>query len=205
MAFGVYRNIQEAAKKHQITVLIEPFIQPLPITIDERFQQELTYVLQHVDVKMSEAAISEFLIAPILKEIWKRYDDSLLIWSHVALNVGEEFEGYPDYLFTKRSPLGMVREKPYVLVVEAKKDDFEGGWGQCLAGMLAAQIINDDERLILQGSVSNGDIWQFGKLQAKQFVRDPRSFTVSDLPDLFAALNDIFARAKQQTQMERSV
>lgn len=205
MAFGAYKSIQEPAKKYQITVLIEPFIQPLPIAIDERFQQELTYVLQHVDVKMSESAISEFLIAPILKEIWKHYDDSLLIWSHVALNVGEEFEGYPDYLFTKRSSLGMVREKPYVLVVEAKKDDFEGGWGQCLAGMIAAQTINDNEQLILQGSVSNGDIWQFGKLQAKQFVRDPRSFTVSDLPNLFAALNDIFERAKQQTQLERPV
>lgn len=200
MAFGTYKSIQEAAKKHQITVLIEPFIQPSPITVDERFQEDLTYVLQHVDVKMSEAAVSEFLIAPILKEIWKRYDDYLLIWSHVSLNVGEEFEGYPDYLFTKRSPLGLVRDKPYVLVVEAKKDDFEGGWGQCLAGMIAAQTINGNEQLILQGSVSNGDVWQFGKLQAKQFVRDPRSFTVSDLSGLFAALNDVFDRAKQQAQ-----
>src|SRR2546422_5042743 len=99
MAFRTYKSVQEAAKKHKIAVLIEPFIQPLPITVDERFQHELAYVLQHVDVKMSEAAVSEFLIAPILKEIWKRYDNYLLIWSHVALNVGEEFEGYPDYLF----------------------------------------------------------------------------------------------------------
>jgi hypothetical protein len=50
-------------------------------------------------------------------------------------------------------------------MVEAKKDDFEGGWGQCLAAMLAAQMINGDDQLILQGSVSNGDVWQFGRLQ----------------------------------------
>jgi len=199
MAFGTYKSIQEAAKKHQITVQIEPFIQLLPITIDERFQQEMSYVMQHVDVKMSEASISEFLIAPILKEIWKQYDDTLLIWSHVSLNVGEEFEGYPDYLFTKRTHLGLVRDKPYVLVVEAKKDDFEGGWGQCLAALLAAQIINGDDQLILQGSVSNGDVWQFGRLQARHFIRDPRSFTVSDLSELFAALHDVFELAKQQT------
>ena len=198
MAFGTYKNIQETAKKHQITIRVEPFIQPSPIAIDERFQQELSYVMRHIDVKMSEASISEFLIAPILKEIWKRYDDTLLIWSHVSLNVGEEFEGCPDYLFTKRTPLGLVRDKPYVLVVEAKKDDFEGGWGQCLAAMLAAQTINGDEQTILQGSVSNGDVWQFGRLQARQFVRDPRSFTVSDLPELFAALHDVFELAKQQ-------
>ena len=200
MAFGNYKSVQEAAKKHQITVLIEPFIAPLPIAVDERFQQELAYVLQHVDVKMSEAAVSEFLIAPILKEIWKRYDDYLLIWSHVALNVGAEFEGYPDYLFTKRSRLGLVRDKPYVLVVEAKKDDFEAGWGQCLTGMIAAQTINGNEQLILQGSVSNGDVWQFGRLQAKEFIRDPRSFTVSDLSELFAVLNGVFDLAKRQAQ-----
>ncbi|MCI0390159.1 MAG: hypothetical protein MOB07_15515 [Acidobacteria bacterium] len=198
MAFGTYKSIQEAAKKHQITVRVEPFIQLSPISVDERFQQELSYVMQHIDVKMSEASISEFLIAPILKEIWKHYDDSLLIWSHVSLNVGEEFEGFPDYLFTKRTPLGLVRDKPYLLVVEAKKDDFEGGWGQCLAAMLAAQTINGDEQIILQGSVSNGDVWQFGRLQARQFVRDPRSFTVSDLSELFAALHAVFELAKQQ-------
>jgi len=200
MAFGTYKSIEEVAKKRQIAILVEPFIQPLPIIIDERFQQELAYVLQHIDVKMSEASISEFLIAPILKEIWRRYDDSLLLWSHVSLSVGEEFEGYPDYLFTKRTPLGLVRDKPYVLVVEAKKDDFEGGWGQCLAAMLAAQTINNNEQMILQGSVSNGEVWQFGKLQARQFVRDPRLFTISDLSALFAALHDVFERAKQQTQ-----
>ncbi len=157
-------------------------------------------MLGHVQVKMSEAAISEFLIAPVLKEVWRHYDDTLLLWSHVALTAGEEFDGYPDYLFTKRTALGMVREKPYLLVVEAKKDDFEGGWGQCLAALLAAQEINGDEQIILHGSVSNGEVWQFGKLQARQFVRDPQSFTISDLADLFAALHDVFERAKQQAQ-----
>jgi hypothetical protein len=200
MAFGTYKSIEEVAKKRQFAVWLEPFIQPIPITIDERFQQELAYVLQHVDVKMSEASISEFLVAPILKEIWKHYDDTLLLWSHVSLSVGEEFEGYPDYLFTKRTPLGLVRDKPYVLVVEAKRDDFEGGWGHCLAAMITAQTINGNEQMILQGSVSNGEVWQFGKLQARQFIRDPRPFTISDLSDLFAALHYVFERAKQQAQ-----
>lgn len=198
MAFGTYKSVQEVAKKYQIAVRVDPFVEPLPIPVDERFQQDLEYVLKNIDVKMSEASVSEFLIAPILKEIWKSYDDCLLFWSHVPLNVGEEFEGYPDYLFTRRSSLGLVRDKPYILVVEAKKDDFEGGWGQCLAAMLAAQTINANDQLILQGSVSNGDVWQFGKLQAKQFVRDPRSFTISNLSELFAALHDIFERAKQE-------
>ena len=201
MAYGTYKNTDEVARKFQVSVAIEPFVQSLPFAVPEAFQQELNYVLGHVQVKMSEAAISEFLIAPILKEVWRHYDDALLLWSHVSLNVGEEFDGYPDYLFTKRTALGMVRDKPYVLVVEAKKDDFEGGWGQCLAALLAAQTINGDEQMVLQGSVSNGEGWQFGKLQGRQFTLDPRLFTISDLADLFAALHDVFERAKQQAQM----
>ncbi len=200
MAFGAYKSVEEVAKKYQITVSIESFIQPLPIAIAEPFQQELAFALKHLDVKMSEASISEFLIAPILMEIWKHYADYLLLWSHVSLSVGAEFEGYPDYLFTKRTPLGLVRDKPYVLVVEAKKDDFEGGWGQCLAAMLAAQTINGDGQIILQGSVSNGEVWQFGKLQGRDFVRDPRPFTILDLSTLFAALHAVFESAKQQAQ-----
>jgi len=52
--------------------------------------------------------------------------------------------------------------------------------------------------MILQGSVSNGEVWQFGKLQARQLVRDSRPFTISALSDLFSALHDVFERAKQQ-------
>ena len=201
MAYGTYKNTDEVARKFQVSVAVEQFVQSRPFAVPEAFQQELDYVLGHVHVKMSEAAISEFLIAPILKEVWRHYDDALLLWSHVSLTAGEEFDGYPDYLFTKRTALGMVRDKPYVLVVEAKKDDFEGGWGQCLAALLAAQTINGDEQMILQGSVSNGEGWQFGKLQGKQFVRDPRMFTISDLTNLFAVLSDVFERAKQQAQL----
>jgi hypothetical protein len=201
MAFGTYKSIEEVARKYRITVAVDSFIEPLPIAVTDYLQQDLAYVLRHMDVKMSEAAISEFLIVPILKEIWKHYDEVLLLWSHVALNVGEEFEGFPDYLFTKRTPLGLVRDKPYLLVVEAKKDDFEGGWGQCLAALLAAQTINGDERIMLQGMVSNGEVWQFGLLRGHDFVRDPRPFTISDLPVLFAALHAVFETAKQQAQL----
>jgi len=65
---------------------------------------------------------------------------------------------------------------------------------------LAAQPINGDGQVILQGSVSNGEVWQFGKLQGRDFVRDPRPFTILDLATLFAALHAVFESAKQQAQ-----
>jgi hypothetical protein len=198
MPVATFKNIDDVAKAYQVRVEFRRFIELLPYPVDERFQQELTFNLENLVVKMSEVAVGEFLIAPILREIWKSYTDALLLWSHVAISAGEEFSGVPDYLFTKRSPLGMVRDEPYLLVVEAKKDDFDTGWGQCLAAMVAVQKLNGDERHTIYGVVSSGETWQFGKLSGKQFIRDTRSFTITDLPNLFAALHYIFEQAKQQ-------
>ncbi len=197
MAYGKYKDIQEVAKKYQVKIAKSVFVEPIPLAIDDYFQAELTYSLDNLDVRMSEASISEFIIAPILREVWKKHEEALSLWSHVSMKVGEDFDGYPDYLFTKRSPLGMVRDKPYLLVVEAKKDDFDGGWGQCLAAMIAAQTINEDDQITLHGSVSNGDVWEFGKLKGREFVRDRRTFTLDAREELFAALNYVFTQAEE--------
>jgi hypothetical protein len=34
-------------------------------------------------------------------------------------------------------------DSPYLILMEAKKDNFEEGWGQCLAELIAAQKINN--------------------------------------------------------------
>jgi hypothetical protein len=81
-------------------------------------------------VDNSEDAICENLIYPVLKEVWKSYRHQLTLWSHQALTYDEDVSGVPDYIVTKRSPLGtIVFDKPYFLVVEAKQDKFEEGWG----------------------------------------------------------------------------
>jgi hypothetical protein len=198
MAFGNFKSGEEVALAYQLSVKVAPFFQPIPFPVDERFQKELNFSLENVAVRTSEAAICEFLIAPLLREVWKPYSDALLIWSHTPLGKGDPLMGTPDYFFSRRSPLGLVPNQPYVLVVEAKKDDFEAGWGQCLAAMLAAQNMNDHPTRAIYGCVSNGSLWQFGKLEGRSFTREIREYVLSDLPDLFAAWNYVFAQAKEQ-------
>jgi hypothetical protein len=198
MAFGTYKSLREVALPHQISVTVAPFIEPIPLPVDGRFQSDLNFALVNIDVRASETSIGEFLIAPVLKEVWKPYSDSLLIWSHIPLSAGDELTGVPDYFFTRRSPLGLIQDRPYVLVVEAKKDDFEAGWGQCLAAMLAAQKLNEQPGGLVYGCVSNGDLWQFGMLRGTSFTQELRAFVLSDLAGLFAAWNYVLARAKEQ-------
>lgn len=197
MASGNYKSLGEAALEHQVSVSVGGFVQPVLFPVDERFRSELTFALQNIDVRMSEAAICEFLIAPVLREVWKTYSDALQLWSHIPFGPEEPLQGVPDYFFSRRSPLGLVQDQPpYVLVVEAKKDDFDAGWGQCLAAMLAARRMNGQPPRTVFGCVSNGLLWQFGRLHERSFLQEMRSWVLSDLPGLFAAWNYIFAEAK---------
>ena len=123
-------------------------------------------------VRVSEAAIGEFLVTPVLKQVWRPYSDVLTFWSHIPLGTEEPLVGFADYVFCRRSALGLVQDQPYVIVVEAKKDNFEGGWAQCLGAMLAAQRMNDDSARTIFGMVSNGNSWQVGKLDQAVFTQE---------------------------------
>ncbi len=198
MAFGPFKSLEEVVRAYQVQVRQERFIQPLSHAVDERFRERLEFLQANAPVSASEEAICEFLISPILQEIWLSYSDTLMIWSHVSFSSDETLTGSPDYFFAKRSPLGAVRDQPYVLFVEAKKDDFDAGWGQCLAAMLAAQKRNARPDGVIHGGVSNGRVWYFGKLAGQSLAQDPRAFTLNELNDLFAALNYVFQQAKEQ-------
>ena len=48
------------------------------------------------------------------------------------------------------------------------------------------------------GIVSNGKVWQFGKLNLDIFTRNKIFYTIQDLDKLFAALNYIFKQCQLQ-------
>lgn len=198
MPFGGFSSLGEVALTYQITLRPQEFIQLVPITVDEYFRRRLEFHRLNAPVNVSEQAISEFLIAPVLQEIWHAYSDALMIWSHVQFGQSMPLKGYPDYFFSRRSPLGRVMDQPYVLFVEAKSDDFDAGWAQCLAAMLAAQQLNKRPDQVIYGGASSGEMWVFGRLEGKTLFQDPRSFTLTRLEELFAALNYVLQQAKAE-------
>ena len=82
--------------------------------------------------------------------------------------------------------------------MEAKKNDFDAGWSQCVAAMCAAQSVNGEPQRVIYGSVSDGLIWRFGKLHGQTFSQHPRVFQIYDLDELFAAWHHIMEQCKQQ-------
>ena len=86
------------------------------------------------------------------------------------------------------------------MLVEAKKNDFEQGWGQCLAELVAAQKINEDTENPVYGIVSDGTLWQIGHLVNETFTQNRTSFSVDNLPVLFGAIDFVFKALSEAYQ-----
>jgi hypothetical protein len=201
MAFSNYKSISSVIKKFQIKYVQSNFMLEVEFPAKESFKEELDLLFTDGVIDNSEDAICENLIYPVLKEVWKPYRSKLTLWSHEALTYDEDLSGIPDYTVTQRNSLStIVFDKPYFLMVEAKQDKFEEGWSQCLAEMIAVQRINDDFVSDVFGIVSNGKIWQFGKLVGDVFTRNKNLYMIQDLDKLFAAVNYIFQQCELKIQ-----
>ncbi|MBD2516410.1 hypothetical protein H6G93_15585 [Nostoc sp. FACHB-973] len=199
MAFSSFKTIGEVLKAFQVTYTEANFISELAFRVSDYFREDLELMMRDAVVDNSEFAICENLIYPVIKEIWKTYRHHFILWSHQSLNYDEKLSGFPEYILAKRSPLGkFVFDKPYFILVEAKQDNFETGWAQCLAEMIAAQRLNGEYQIIIFGIVSNGITWQFGRLENDIFTRNSTYYTIQEIDKLFAAVNFIFQQCELQ-------
>ena len=154
----------------------------------------------------SEASRCEAVIFPILREVYKRYTDSIALWIKEPITYDETLNGTPDYLISTKSELGItVVGTPLIMLVEAKKNDFEQGWGQCLSELVAAQKINDDSSFPVYGIVIDGTLWEFGRLVNDTFTRNRTNFTLANLPILFGAVDSVFKEATEVPVCESEV
>lgn len=199
MPFNYYKSVGVVVKEFQINYRESAYIVETEIDINEYFKDDLAIVIREGIVDNSEYAICENMIYPILKEVWKSYKDKFVLWSHQPLIYDEKLSGIPDYILAKRSPLGkVVFDQPYFVVVEAKKDNFQEEWGQCLAEMIAIQKLNHNPEQTIFGIVSNGEIWEFGKLRLDIFTKNITFYTIQNLEQLFSSVNYIFKQCELQ-------
>ena len=199
MAFSDFKTISEVLEKFRIVYAENDFFRvEEPLNPSEQFMQDFEFCRQHIDIFASEAARCEAIIFPILKEIYKGYADDYALWIQKSIAYDELLSGTPDYLIATKSELGKpVVGTPLIVLVEAKKNDFEQGWGQCLAELVAAQRINNAPDFPVHGIVSDGIWWQFGHLISDVFTQNRTSFSVDNLPVLFGAVDAVFKATKE--------
>jgi hypothetical protein len=193
MSFDSFKSIANVLTDYQITSKDARFLGSAPFAVPDTVRADLAFYQAELSFEESESAVCEMIIFPILSTVYRQHYQTLTLWSHKSITYDDQLTGIPDYMVAKRSPLGkVVLDKPYFVAVEAKKDDFIKGWGQCLAQMVAMQKINDKPEQPVYGIVTNGQLWQFGRLLDRNFTKEIQSYILYDLDGLMAALNFLF-------------
>jgi hypothetical protein len=125
----------------------------------------------------SEKAKSEYVIAPIIKELRRNNPDRFSSFSGFELSVDKALglTGFCDYVLSA-IPFKAEITAPIFCLVEAKKDDVEKGTAQCGAEMYAAKLYNDMEgkpKKVIYGCVTTAFSWCFLKLEDHILYIDP--------------------------------
>lgn len=140
----------------------------------------------------TEKARSEFMVAPILGELVKRLDYGIFVFSGKDFNVDSDrgLSGYCDFLVS-RSPESISIQAPVCTIVEAKKEDINGGIGHCIAEMVAAQIFNERKGAAIDriyGVVTSGMVWRFLVLEGTVARVDRLEYYVSQVDKILGIL-----------------
>jgi hypothetical protein len=199
MSFSDYKTLSKVQTEYQIKYEETTFLEKPKISLSAVFLEELNFNLKYLDTFSSEAARCELVILPILREAYKKFASQFSLWVQKSITYNDNLSGTPDYIVSKRSALGKtVLEFPLLMVAEAKKNDFEQGWAQCLAELVAAQKLNDNEKMPVYGIVTDGKYWEFGKLEGRIFTKNLENFSVDDLPELLGVLDLVFTLVGHQ-------
>lgn len=172
------------------------------------FKEELAFSLEmyQIAADYSEKMACTDFISPFLREVWKKYCKKLYVWQDMTIDADAEqgLTGAPDYCI---SQINNEPSAPYFVIIEAKEEEKlrKKAWGQALAAMRGIQILNKLEvslELPVYGGVSNGLLWQFGKLVEDKFIMFPEGYISifdTENPDIriLNILNMIFAQSEK--------
>ena len=143
---------------------------------------------------ISEKAKSEFLIAPVIKEVYRTHPN-LTVFSGISLNIESEKDltGIPDFMLSAK-PRRASLEAPIFCLVESKNQAIEECFAQCAAEMYAARLFNQqsgEPHENIYGCVTNAFEWVFLKLEGNTLFVDSERYYLNNLPLLMGVLKNI--------------
>ena len=162
------------------------------VALRPEFQAQMDVTVPLALATSTEKARSEFIIAPVLLEVWQlnRREIGLLSGVEFTIDESQGLSGVCDYILT-RSPEQLFVKAPVLVVVEAKNEDMKKGYAQCIAEMIAAQRFNEREGTPtdpVYGVVTIGELWRFMALSGNDVRLDARSYHIDRLSRILAIL-----------------
>jgi len=185
------------------TRLFDPELIP-KIPISEYLQTTLTEFAPLALSINTEKSRSEWIIAPVLAEVRKHYQNRISLFSGSTFTVDEArgLDGQCDYILSL-NPEQLYIAAPIMTIVEAKKEDIVGGVGQCIATMYAAHLFNEREQQSLPwiyGAITTGTTWKFLKLHEQTVYLDRDEYYLKEIEVLMGIFCTIIL-TEEQTQL----
>ncbi len=190
MPYGQFESVEQVASLFQIKVQDASIIQSQRLNISEIVLQRITKKLLDSLSFRNEATICNKIITPILNIVIKQHPP-LNLWIEEPFNVDKAkgLYGEPDYLIARVTEFGGMAIPP-LCIIEAKKQDWDHGWTQALAEMVAASLQGAQK---CYSAVTTGNVWQFGTLENNIFLKDPNQISATrELQLVFDTLHWIF-------------
>ncbi|GFZ97553.1 hypothetical protein [Okeania sp. KiyG1] len=69
---------------------------------------------------------------------------------------------------------------------------------------MASQKINDNFPRVVYGIVTDGNLWQFGKLVADTFIKDSGNFTIDNLLRVYGALENLVQLVEEEDEKQEN-
>ncbi|MCI5178503.1 MAG: hypothetical protein D3911_04115 [Candidatus Electrothrix sp. AW3_4] len=195
MPYGKFESVEQVARLFSVKVN-DAFVAgskaiELPTPLVQSIRAKLLDSLSF----RNEATICNKVITPILNAV-AEHNKPLNVWIEEPFHVDQEkgLVGEPDYLIAPATAYGGMALPP-LCIIEAKKQDWDAGWAQALAEMVAASLQGTD---ICYSAVTTGKIWQFGKMESSIFSKDPNQISATrELQLVFDTLNWVFSEVNQ--------
>ncbi len=195
MKFKDFKNNSEMLLHFGLKIESSKFInfeQVKPVELSEAILSDIEFSLANRGDADMEAYACEAFIFPILREAWKRNPQAKL-FSHPQIKY-EDLILVPDYVVTSRDISGLnAFQKPLLITVEAKNDDYAQGWSDACKQLIVARLINENNEIPIYALVSIGEGWQIGKLEGNRIYKHPIPLSINDPNELLGVLDYIFA------------
>ena len=194
MKFNEFKNNSELLTYFGLKVEKSKFIDYesiASIAIPKHLVEDLEFVLSNRGNTDMEFYACEALIFPILKEAWK-LNPKVKLFSHPQIKY-EDLILVPDYVVTPKDKTGIdTFQKPLLITVEAKHDDYDLGWADVYRQLIVARLLNENNELPIYAIISIGKGWEFGKLDGKIIHKHPLGIGLDNPNKLLGVLDFIF-------------
>jgi hypothetical protein len=192
MAYSSF-TVKQVEQQFNLQIITDSFLPVIPPLAPSPYLADLLQRMSSLAAILgTEKARSEFIIAPLLFELRELLDRQvgLFTGADFTIDIPSGLNGVCDFLLTRSSSEVSIKA-PVVVLIEAKKGELNGGWGQCMAEMVAAQRFNQaDGQDIpsIYGSVTTGTQWQFLRLTDQQMWIDVNEYSLMPLDRILGIL-----------------